>query len=96
MFDRNGGQGKWARGRYPGTCWNDLTLRDGRRGLPDGLWKLDFLASGNFLALAMLPRQMRWITSVAGAATGIVMLIGWLGEVRGDYAKACIAEIKGV
>jgi len=63
-------------GRHPGTCWNDLTLRDGRRGLLDGLWMLDFLGSVNFLALTMLPGQMRWITSAVGVVTGMVKLIG--------------------
>ncbi|CUS13213.1 unnamed protein product [Tuber aestivum] len=69
--------------------------KGGEEGWMDGLRKLGFLGSGDLLALAMLPGEVRWIESVAGEAMS--KWIGWLGEVQGigGGAKECITAIRG-
>ncbi|PWW72086.1 hypothetical protein C7212DRAFT_366800 [Tuber magnatum] len=94
--NRGEGTEEVRKGRIRKYLLEGVTLaKGGEEGWMDGLRKLGFLGSGDLLALAMLPGEVRWIESVAGEAMS--KWIGWLGEVPGVVgcgAKECIVEIR--
>ncbi|CAZ79429.1 unnamed protein product [Tuber melanosporum] len=94
--NRGDGTEEVRKGRIRKYLLEGISLaKGGEEGWMDGLRKLGFLGSGDLLALAMIPGEVRWIESVAGEA--MAKWIGWLGELRGVMgggAKECIAEIR--
>ena len=68
-------------------------------GWLDRLWKLGFLGSGNFLALVVLPEDMRCIESAAGRVTSMARCIGWLGvgqELRVVIPRGVLPRLEGL